>query len=224
VRSVCEPLPDCQRRTRQAGGDGARPWYLGPALRRVTANLCACAAATAVTIAIGACGGGDERRDADAPGGTYAVSIRPAFPSEQRLGKQATLVLRVRNAGEKAIPNVVVTVRGFRDRAGGSRDADLGRDLWIVDDDPGAAATAFQDVWTAGRLEAGRTTTLRWRVTPVVPGTHTVRYEVSPALAGAARAQLDGGGEPAGAVRVRVRDEPARARVDPRSGVVRRDE
>lgn len=194
-------------------------------MRRVTANLCACAAATVATAAIGACGGDDERRDADAPRGTYTVDVtRAAFPDVQRLGKQATLVLRVRNPGERPIPNLVVTVRGFRDRAGGSRDADLGRDLWIVDEGPGAAATAFEDTWTAGRLEAGRTATLRWRVTPVVPGTHTVRYAVAPALAGAARARLDGGGRPAGALRVRVRSDPARARVDPRTGAVRRDE
>ena len=194
-------------------------------MRRVTANLCACAAATAATIGVGACGGDDERRDADAPSGTYTVSVaRPAFPAAQRLAKQATLVLRVRNAGEQAIPNVVVTVRGFRDRAGGSHDANLGRDLWIVDDGPGAAATAFEDTWTAGRLEPGRTATLRWRVTPVVPGTHTVRYAVSPTLAGTARAQLDGGGRPAGALRVRVSATPARARVDPVTGAVRRRE
>ena len=210
---------------RSAAGAVRAPWYVGAALRRVTANLCACAAASAVTIAIGACGGDDKRRDADAPDGTYTVSVaRPAFPAMQRLGRQAALVLRVRNAGDEAIPNLVVTVRGFRDRAGGSRDADRGRDLWLVDEGPGAAATAFADTWTAGRLEAGRTATLRWRVTPVVPGTHTVRYAVSPALAGAARAQLAGGGEPAGAVRVSVRGEPARARVDPRTGAVRRDE
>ncbi|MDP1847229.1 MAG: hypothetical protein Q8K79_05505 [Solirubrobacteraceae bacterium] len=178
-----------------------------------------------MTIGLGACGGGDERRDADAPDGTYTVSVaRPAFPATQHLGQQATLVLRVRNAGDETIPNVVVTVRGFRDRAGGSRDADLGRDLWIVDEGPGAAATAFEDTWTAGRLQPGRTATLRWRVTPVVAGTHTVRYEVSPALAGAARAQLDGGGTPGGALRVSVRADPARARVDPRTGAVRRDE
>ena len=193
-------------------------------MRRVTANLWACAAATAATGALGACGGG-ERRDADVPDGTYTVAVgRFAFPTEQRLAQQSTLVLEVRNAGEEAIPNLVVSMRGFRDRAGGSRDADLGRDLWIVDDGPGAAATAFEDTWSAGRLEPGRTATLRWRVTAVVPGTHTVRYAVAPALAGAARATLPGGGEPAGALRVRVRADPARARVDPRSGAVHRHE
>ena len=210
-----------QRTARSA----AAPCYVGAALRRVTANLCACTAATAASVLLGACGGGDERRDADAPEGTYRVAVeRRSFPAEQRLARQATLVLAVRNTGDATIPDLVVTVRGFQDRAGGSRDADLGRDLWIVDEGPGRAATAFEDTWTAGRLEPGRSATLRWRVTPVVAGTHTLRYEIAPALTGAARAALADGGQPVGSLRARVTDDPARARVDPRTGAVRRDE
>jgi hypothetical protein len=194
-------------------------------LRRATANLCACAAATASAALLGA-GGGGERRDAGAPGGTYAVRVeRSSFPAQQHLGESAALILAVRNAGEETIPNLVVTVRGFSDRSGGPRDADLGRDLWIVDEGPGGEATAFEDTWTAGRLAPGRSRTLRWDVTPVVAGTHTLRYEIAPALAGAARAQLAGkGGRPTGSLRVRVRGTPAQARVDPRTGAVRRRE
>jgi len=176
------------------------------------------------TVLLAGCGG-DERRDADAADGTYTVAVeRRSFPPEQRLAKVAALVLSVRNTGEEAIPDLVVTVRGFRDRGAGSRNADRGRDLWIVDEGPGSATTASQDTWAAGRLEPGRTATLRWSVTPVVAGTHTLRYEIAPALAGGARAELAGGGRPAGALRVRVTDKPANARVDPRTGAVRRDE
>ena len=201
-----------------------RAWYVGPALRRVTANLCACAAATVATVLLSACGGG-ERRDADAAEGTYTVAVeRRSFPAHQRLAKATALVLSVRNAGQATIPELVVTVRGFTDRAGGSRNADRGRDVWLVDEGPGSATTAFADTWTAGRLEPGRTATLRWDVTPVVAGAHTLRYEIAPTLAGGARAQLAGGGEPSGALRVRVTDTPAKARVDPRSGAVRRSE
>jgi len=193
-------------------------------LRRATANLCACAAATATAAGLGACGG-DDRRDAGAPTGTYTVRVeRSSFPAQQRLATAAALVLTVRNTGEEEIPDLVVTVRGFSDRSGGSRDADLGRDLWIVDDGPGAQATAFEDTWTAGRLAPGRSKTLRWDVTPVVAGTHTLRYEIAPAPAGAARAQLAGGGRAAGALRARVTAKPAKARVDPRTGAVLRDE
>jgi len=205
-------------------GTSTRAWYVGAALRRVTANLCACAAATVATVVLGACGTA-QRRDAGAAEGTYTVAVeRRSFPAEQRLATAAALVLRVRNTGEEAIPDLVVTVRGFSDRSGGARDADLGRNLWIVDEGPGSATTASDDTWAAGRLEPGRTRTLRWRVTPIVAGTHALRYEIAPALAGGARAQLSGGGEPTGALRVRVTDKPAKARVDPRTGAVRRDE
>jgi len=190
----------------------------------VTANLCACAAVTAAAVLLGACG--DERRDADAPEGTYSVAVvRSTFAAQQHLGAKTALTLTVRNTGDEAIPDLAVTVRGFTDRSGGPRDADLGRDVWIVDEGPGAAATASQDTWSAGRLAPGRSTTLRWRVTPVVAGSHTVRYEIAPSLTGRARAQLAQGGRAAsGALRARVTNTPAQASVDPRTGQVRRNE
>lgn len=153
----------------------------------------------------------------------YTVEVRRAeFPRRQRLAQRATLQIAVRNAGERTIPNLVVTVRGFTDRSGGARDADPTRDLWLIDRDPAGAQTAFEDTWTAGRLEAGRTATLRWRVRPVVAGSHELTYEVAPALAGDARAQLADGGRPGGSLTVAVTDRPAKARVDPRTGDVRR--
>ena len=210
---------------RSSAGAGAAPWYVGAALRRATANLCACAAAIAATVPLGACGG-QPRRDAGAPEGTYTVAIaRASFPARQHLAQRSALELTVRNTGERAIPELVVSVHGFTDRSGGSRDADLGRDVWIVDDGPRAAASAFEDTWIAGRLEPGRARTLRWELTPVVAGTHAVRYEIAPSLTGAARVRLArGGGRAGGTLRARVSGAPARARVDPRTGEVRRSE
>lgn len=205
------------------GGRAAAPWYVGAALRRAQANLCACAAAAAVLV-LAACGG-DERRDADSRDRTYTVDVeRAAFLPRQRLAQRSALVIAVRNASDAAIPNLAVTVRGFTDRSGGPREADLGRDLWIVDRGPSGARTAFADTWTAGRLAPGDTATLRWEVTPVVAGTHELRYEIAPAVAGGARARLQGGGAAGGSLRVRVTPEPAQARVDPRTGDVRRQE
>jgi hypothetical protein len=210
---------------RSTAGTGAAPCYVGAALRRATANLCACAAATAATVLLGACGG-EPRRDAGALEGTYTVAIaRASFPARQRLAERSALELTVRNTGERAIPALVVSVHGFTDRSGGPRDADLGRDVWIVDDGPRAAASAFEDTWIAGRLEPGRARTLRWELTPVVAGAHSVRYEIAPSLTGAARVRLArGGGTAGGTLRARVSGAPARARVDPRTGDVRRSE
>jgi hypothetical protein len=192
-------------------------------VRRASPNLRACAAAAAAALAFGGCG--SERRDAGAPQGTYTIAVeRASFPPEQRLAQRSPLVIAVRNTGAKAIPNLSVVVHGFTDRTGGARDADPTRDLWIVDRGPAGAATALQDTWAAGPLAPGATATLRWAVTPVVAGRHALSYEIAPALAGPARAQLSGGGDPQGTLAVRVIDRPARARVDPRTGAVRRRE
>ena len=196
------------------------PWYVGAALRRARANLCACAATAAATLAFAGCGGG-ERRDAGASDRTYTVDVeRASFLPRQHLAQRNALVIAVRNTGAETIPNLAVTVRGFTDRSGGARDAGLGRDLWIVDRGPGEATTAFEDTWTAGRLAPGRTATLRWEVTPVVTGTHTLTYEIAPEVAGAGRLQLAGGRAAEGSLTARVSGTPAKARVDPRTGDV----
>ena len=193
-------------------------------MRRAPAILCAPAAAVAATLVLAGCGGA-ERRDAGASDATYTVAVaRAEFPQRQRLAQRTALVIAVRNTGDRAIPDLVVTVRGFTDRSGGARDADPGRDLWIVDEGPSRAATALQDTWSAGRLEPGRSATLRWELTPVVAGRHDLRYEIAPGFAGAARVQLADGDAPVGDLRVRVTDRPAKARVDPRTGAVVRDE
>ncbi|MGH2943318.1 MAG: hypothetical protein ACRDLN_11170, partial [Solirubrobacteraceae bacterium] len=169
-------------------------------MTRVPANLCACAAVAAAVLALAGCGG-DERRDAGVADETYTVAVqRTSFPREQRLAQRSAFVITVRNAGERAIPNLVVTVRGFTDRAAGARNADATRDLWIVDRGPAGAATASEDTWAAGRLAPAGTATLRWDVTPVVAGRHELTYEVAPGLAGRARAVLAGGGAPQGSL------------------------
>lgn len=175
-------------------------------------------------LVLAACGG-DERRDAGLTDRSYTVAVeRATFLARQRLAQRNALVIAVRNAGDEAIPNLTVTVRGFTDRSGGPRNADRGRDLWIVDRAPARAGTAFDDTWAAGRLEPGRTATLRWDVTPVVAGTHELTYEIAPTTVGAGRVELTTGGEPRRSLTVRVTGKPPRARVDPRTGAVKRQE
>jgi hypothetical protein len=175
-------------------------------------------------LALAGCGG-ENRRDAGVSDGTYTVDVeRAAFAPRQRLAQRSTLVISIRNAGPRAIPNLAVTLRGFADRSGGPREADLGRDLWIVDRAPAGTQTALEDTWTAGRLAPGRTVQLRWQATPVVAGTHELTYEIAPSVAGGAQAELQSGSRARGELTVRVTDRPPRTRVDPRTGEVRREE
>lgn len=186
-------------------------------------RICAACAVAAAALAVGACG--DDRRDAGVQERAYSVALeRASFPRLQRLAQRTALVVTLRNTGERAIPDLVVTVRGFTDRGGGADDADPTRDLWVLDRQPAGAGTAFADRWSHGRLEPGRAATLRWDVTPVVAGRHELTIAVAPALSGPARVELERRPGAARRIAVRVTDTPAQARVDPRTGGVRRRE
>jgi hypothetical protein len=175
-------------------------------------------AALALALATAGCGGG-ERRDAGVGERTYTVDIvRASFPKRQHLGDTPAFALTVRNAGDATIPNVVVTLHGFSERSGEASQADPRELVWLVDEPPPGAETAIEGTWAAGPLEPGRQVTLRWRVTPVLPGTHELDYAVAADLAGPLRTRLAGGGRPRGSIAVRVGDRPPRARVDPARG------
>jgi hypothetical protein len=189
------------------------------------ANLRACAAVAAAALAAAAAGcGGAERRDAGATGATYTVDIvRARFPQHQRLGDEPTFALTVRNAGRTTIPDLAVTLHGFTERSPSPSQADPHRLVWLVDEAPLADVTAIEDTWAAGALAPGRQVTLRWRVTPVLTGTHRLDYAVAGGVAGTAQARLAGGGRPRGSLTARVGGRPPPGVVDPRTGRVVRE-
>ncbi len=196
--------------------------YVPAAVWSPPANLRAGAALAAAwsAFAVAGCGGG-ERRDAGSSDATYTVDIvRAQFPERQHLADKPTFAITVRNTGEETIPDVAVTLRGFSSRSGDAEQADARGNVWIVDEPPAGAVTAIEDTWSAGALAAGKEVSLRWRVTPVVAGTHELDYAVAAGLAGAARTRLRGGSRARGSITVRIDAEPPFARVDPRTGEV----
>ena len=188
---------------------------MGLRLGMVTA-LCA--------FALAGCGGG-ERQDKNEPEGTFDVDVvRDSFPLSQHVAEQSRLRIQVRNPGDKAIPNVAVTLKGltFADDTEGL--ADPNRPLWIVDAGPRGGDTAYVGTWALGTLGPGRTRTFEWRLTPIRPGQYDVKYEVAAGLDGKAKARTPDGGRPRGSFTVRVSGEPAQARVDPETGEVVREQ
>jgi hypothetical protein len=185
--------------------------------------------AAMVAVLASGCGGG-ERQDADEPSGTFQVEVVEAsFPQKQRLAKQAEFRVVVRNADQKTVPNVAVTITsddaedptgGFATKATQEGLADPRKPIWIVDRGPSGGTTAYVGTWALGALRAGQRREFVWRVTAVRPGTHTVRYRVAAGLDGKAKAQAKGGGEVAGSFKVDVSDKPSQARVDPETGDV----
>jgi hypothetical protein len=189
------------------------------------ANLRACAAVAVASLVFAAAGcGGNERRDAGVRDRTYTVDIvRAQFPERQHLGDNPVFTITVRNAGDATIPDLVVTLHGFSERSGDAAQADARTLVWLVDEPPPGSATAVEDAWAAEALRPGREVTLRWRLTPVLPGTHTLEYAVAADLAGPARTRLPDGARPRRSMTVRVAERPPPARVEPRTGLLARE-
>ena len=176
------------------------------------------------------CGGGT-RQDADEPSGTFTVDVvRASFPAQQRLAQQSQLRIAVRNGGQKAVPNVAVTVESneadqtaasaaFAEASEQQGLANSSRPVWILDDGPRGGDTAYTNTWALGRLAAGQTKTFIWNVTAVKPGVHTIKYRVSAGLDGKAKARAADGQEPHGTFTIDISGRPANQRVAP-SGAV----
>jgi hypothetical protein len=174
------------------------------------------------------CGGG-ERQDEDEPEGDFKVEVtRASFPKEQRLAQSSDLVITVRNAGTRTIPNIAMTVEGFNFRADDVTLADPERPQFVVnglpreiggfpeakDATPLGCDTAYVDTWACGRLEAGAEKTFRWSVTAVKAGHYRISYSVAAGLDGKAKAVgAAAGGPPRGSFTGTVSDQAPEVRV-----------
>jgi hypothetical protein len=189
-------------------------------------------------VALSACGGGG-RQDANEPSGNFPVAVANAsFPTAQRLSQHSHLVITVKNAGHKSIPDVAVTitdphwgtsVQAFGQHVSMAGLASHSRPVWIVDHapdpggkcgfscaqgGPGGAATAYANTWALGRLAPGHSAKFDWAVTAVAPGKHIVHYRIAAGLNGKAKATLVGGGIPEGTFDVNISSTPAQSYVD----------
>jgi hypothetical protein len=192
--------------------------------------------ATSLALLIAGCGEG--ARDAKEPKGAYPIEVtRVSFPRKQAVARDTRLVLVVRNAGSKTMPNVAVTVDSFYYRSDYPRLSVNKRPVWIVNTGPGAIAkppveseeinppgggeTAFVNTWALGPLAAGHQVRFVWRVTPVKSGRHTIAYTVAAGIDGKSVAQLAGGGKAVGKLVAQIAPLPPRTHVNPETGEVK---
>src|SRR3954454_20730990 len=96
------------------------PWYVRAALsgwpRRRGAGVCALVCVPLLAVLASGCGGGNtvkgERQDNDEPSGNFPVAVEEAeFPLQHELADTTTMRVVVRNAGDKRIPDINVTVQ-----------------------------------------------------------------------------------------------------------------
>jgi hypothetical protein len=178
-----------------------------------------------VGLVVTGCGGG-ERQDSDEPAGTFPVDVvKATFPTQQRLAEKSELRIAVRNAGQKAVPNVAVTVESdeadqtaeaaaFAEASEQPGLADPSRPVWVLDSGPHGGITAYTNTWALGPLKPNQTKTFVWHVTAVKSGVHAIKYKVAAGLDGKAKAVLPGGNEePTGTFTINVSNKPADARV-----------
>jgi hypothetical protein len=173
------------------------------------------------------------------------VSVDAAtFPSSQTLSQHTHLVLRLHNAGSKAIPDLAVTICNVTcsykaPKGEGSSAAAFASDInlpyvsnpsrptWVVDRGPGpcryscqnggqgAYVTAYANTWALGhQLRPGQTVIFDWAVTAVTPGSHVVAWQVAAGLNGKAKAVLANGMQPGGTFVVRVNSKPQQSYVN----------
>lgn len=207
------------------------PCYVRPALPGSGTILRGSAAAAAAALLLAGGCGEDERQDAGAQEASYRVVVHERFPARQRVAQPAEMRIAVRNLSRRTIPNVVVTIVA----AGGGTDSEAfaaptdepglasrSRPVWIVDEGPANAETAYANTWAVGALAPGRSKELRWSVTPVTPGRHAIEYRLSGSLTGEAELRLRDGRLPRGRLAVEVSDRPPGVRVTDDGRIVRR--
>jgi hypothetical protein len=215
-------------------------------LRRL--RICATIAVLTVSLAMTACGSGASQ-DAHEPSGTFKVSIVSAtFPTTQKISEQTRLVIWIRNAGARTIPDLAVTICNVtcaypappgEGTSAGAFAADVSeqnlanrsRPVWIVDQAPGpcgyncggslgAAVSAYSNTWALGTLKPGATARFEWKLRAVVPGHHVVAWQIAAGLNGKAKAILANGSQPRRSFAVTISSAPARLFVNNNGRVV----
>ena len=186
----------------------------------------------ATLVALSGCGG--ESQDADEPSGSFQVDVvKASFPAKQRIAEGSTLRIRVRNSGDDTVPDLAVTVEtegmkagagltSFGQSSGDVRQADPNRPIWVLDREPAGGTSAYANTWTLGKLAAGDTKTIEWKVTPVQAGDYSVKYRIAAGLDG--KAKVAQGSRATGSFDVSISDKPVPARVDDDGNVVRGEE
>lgn len=208
------------------------------------------AAVAALSASFAACGGDDssESKPAEAKA-SYPVEVVAAdFAAEQRLGETTLLRLGVRNAGEKRMPalTVTLTIAGKEGETAGLpfaiRDPQPGlsqpeRPVWVLSEhyprlidangkvgsESAGTETGGQKTFEFGPQEAGETTEAVWKVSAVRSGRYELMYEIGAGLGGKAKAETPGGGKAGGSFDVKIGTAPVDVEVTDSGEVVEID-
>lgn len=148
--------------------------------------------ATFLALGIAGCGSVASAPD-EAAVKPVELKVSPAkfSKTQQRPGDNVTLSLTITNSGSNPVANLAVQLTGLEESTlTGSDDEtrirtekddlpnSVKRAAWFVDDAPLGGSYGAGNLYEGGRLEAGRSRTLRWRLNAQQPGKHTLKYQV----------------------------------------------
>jgi hypothetical protein len=199
------------------------------------------ALAAVLSLTLAACGGDSSTSSTPEPGGAYPVEVVTAeLPARQRLGQTTLLRLGVRNDGERAMPELAVTISvageegeasslpfGIRSPEPGLAQPD--RPVWVLSDryprlagsdKPSGSEIASKKTYVFGPLEPGATTEAVWKLTAARIGPYRLLYEVDAGLGGRAKAETAAGVRPGGSFAVRIAKPPPETVVTDSGAVV----
>jgi hypothetical protein len=199
----------------------------------------AAASVAALALTISACGSSSSGTESHA--GSYPVRVVTAqFPPRQRLGQTSLMKIGVRNAGEKRMPSLTVTISiagkegresglpfGIRDPEPGLAQPD--RPVWVLAEhypklagssEPGGAETANEKTFDFGPLDAGASREAVWKLSAVKTGHFNVLYSIGAGLDGEARAEAANGVPAGGSFSVRISEVPPNTVVTDSGAVV----
>jgi hypothetical protein len=108
-------------------------------------------AVLALGVGVAGCGGG-QRQDATGPSGNFPVQVTTAkFPNHQKLAESSYLVLAVKNAGSKTIPDLAVTIntiaKGTPNLKSPATSTGSGQGSFNIRVDEPNLASHFRPVW-----------------------------------------------------------------------------
>jgi hypothetical protein len=162
--------------------------------------------------------------------------VHASFPAVQAVARKTQLVLAIRNAGVRTLPDATVAVTSFSYLSNYPGLASRRRPIWVLNqgpgriakppvetvevDPPGSGTTANYNIWALGPLAPRETRTFVWNLSPVKPGLHKVFYRVYAGLNGRAQATLAGGGPPVGSFTVHIAGRPPQTHVNPQTGAI----
>jgi len=153
-------------------------------------------AGAGTALALSACGGG-QNQAVNEPNGKFPVAVNTAsFPASQSLSQHTHLVITVRNAGSKTIPDVAVTIcnvtcaypapagegsssSAFASDINQQDVANPSRPIWVVDRGPGACGFSCQSGGLGGGGGQGAGVTAyanTWALGKLAPG-QTARFD-----------------------------------------------